>query len=382
MATPPIDAPVLYEIESDQITFAPPKFGKSRKCKIGDIIKKRDKIEIDSDSKNDRCTRLYSYKLVMEGVEKVHWETSDDDEEGNTNAASYVDDFKKNYGKNAKVDAYQLFTLANGDKKKIRFEMSNPRYNKRNDVLTYDITPKSKKQLAKITGLEGETLAAGNLYSTESTRWRPDWMPDGERRNLRFAGLKNADLRNANLRWATMIDSDLREADLSGADLTAATPFRARLDKANLSGSILNSTDFGEAVLNQADLSEVIGNKVNLRDADLKWGVNLTKADLTSARLNNADLKWDANLSEVILAKANLSEANLTDADLTDADLSEANLYKANLKYANLRGTDLTRANLDSANLKETKWGGTICPNGNMNVGTEPCSGDQLIPLA
>ena len=89
-----------------------------------DKIEKGDKIEIDRDNLNDRCKRKDSHKLVIEGVEKVHWETSDNDEEGNTNAASYVDDFKKNYGKNAKVDAYQTFTLANGDKEKIRFEMS------------------------------------------------------------------------------------------------------------------------------------------------------------------------------------------------------------------------------------------------------------------
>ena len=81
---------------------------------------------MQGDSSTIKQRKDGSYKLEMEGVEKVHWETSDDDEEGNTNAASYVDDFKKSYGKNAKVDAYQTFILANGDKEKIRFEMSNP----------------------------------------------------------------------------------------------------------------------------------------------------------------------------------------------------------------------------------------------------------------
>ena len=45
-------------------------------------------------------------------------------------------------------------------------------------MLTYDITPKNKKHLAKITGIEGEPQPR-RCVPNESTRWRPQWMPDG-----------------------------------------------------------------------------------------------------------------------------------------------------------------------------------------------------------
>ena len=307
--------------------------------------KKKGKIEIDRDKLNDR------YKLVMEGVKKVQWETRDGDEEGNTNAASYVDDYKKNYGKNAKVDAYQTFTLANGDKEKIRFEMSNPKYSKRNDVLTYDLTPKSKKQLAKITGLEGENLGEGALYSTESTRWTPDWMPYG-----RFMDLRGADLSYANLRGARMSGALLDNANLSHADLRGTHLDDARLKKARL-------------------------DNANLRDA------NLIKADLDTANLRHANL-FSARLYNARLWNANLSYANLFRVILKNTDLDNANLRFANVNFrgtfnSNFRNADLSGARgLNPKKVEFSRWENTICPDGSINIGTEICIGDQLIPLA
>ena len=66
MAKPPSDAPVLFDVQGDSSTIKQRKDG--------------------------------SYKLVVEGVEKVHWKTKGDDvEEGYRNAASYVKDFEKYY---------------------------------------------------------------------------------------------------------------------------------------------------------------------------------------------------------------------------------------------------------------------------------------------
>lgn len=244
MASPPSDAPVLFGIEFERSKFKLRKNG--------------------------------SFKLVLKGVEKLQWETNDDEEEeGKTNAARYVNNFKKYYGKNAEVDAYKLFALENRDMYKIKFMKSRPRYNKRNDVLTYDITPKNKKHLAKITGIEGEPQTKGVVYSNESTRWRPHWMPDGVGRNL-----SNADLSNADLRYADLNGADLSDADLSDADLIKATLSLAVLSNANLQNANLRGAKLVGAALSDADLSSA-----DLRDADLR-GANMWGAYLS----NNTEL--------------------------------------------------------------------------------------------
>ena len=52
----------------------------------------------------------------------------------------------------------------------------------------------------------------------------------GERANLRWADLQEADLRRANLRWADLREANLREANLRGADLREANLRGADLD--------------------------------------------------------------------------------------------------------------------------------------------------------
>ncbi|MCI9094025.1 MAG: pentapeptide repeat-containing protein [Coprobacillus sp.] len=101
--------------------------------------------------------------------------------------------------------------------------------------------------------------------------------PEGERANLRYANLSDADLSDANLRYANLSDA-------------------------------------------------------NLSDANLRYA-NLSDADLSDANLRYANLRY-ANLSDANLRYANLSDANLSDADLSGADLSGADLSGAkNVKY-------------------------------------------------
>jgi len=95
--------------------------------------------------------------------------------------------------------------------------------------------------------------------------------------NLRYADLRDANLRDANLRYADLRDADLRDA--------------------------------------------------NLRDANLRY------ADLRDANLRYANLQF-ANLQD-----ANLRYANLQFADLQDANLRYANLQFADLRDANLSNT-------------------------------------------
>ena len=188
---PPSDAPVLFDVQSESSTIKQGKDG--------------------------------SYKLVLEGVEKVHWETDDTEaEEAYYSAKKYAKNYGNYYGKDAEVNAYETFTLADGSKKKCKFTITDVKYNEESNKLVYDITPKNKKQAEKITGLEGETQAESAVYSTERTRWRPDWMPNGRRRDLVGADLSGADLSGARLGRADLRGADLWRARLSGADLNGA----------------------------------------------------------------------------------------------------------------------------------------------------------------
>ena len=74
MAKPPSDAPVLFDVECDSSTIKQRKDG--------------------------------SYKLVMEDVERVHWETDDAEaEDGYYNAKKYAKSYDNYYGEDAEVSA-------------------------------------------------------------------------------------------------------------------------------------------------------------------------------------------------------------------------------------------------------------------------------------
>ena len=243
MAKPPSDAPVLFDVECESSTIKQRKDG--------------------------------SYKLVMEDVERVHWET-DEAEDGYYNAKKYAKNYDMYYGEDAEVSAYETFSLADGSKEKCKFTITDVKYKKKSNKLVYDITPKNKKQADKITGIESETQTESAVYSTERTRWRPDWMPNGRRRNLSGADLRNADLSGADLRNADLSGANLRKADLSGADLSIADLRYAELGDADLSGANLFSARLRKADLSGADLSI----------ADLRYA-DLSGADLDSATWNN-----------------------------------------------------------------------------------------------
>ena len=74
-------------------------------------------------------------------------------------------------------------------------------------------------------------------------------------------------------------------------------------------------------------------------------------------------------------------ERNLIGADLRDADLSRADLRDADLTSADLRDAFLGRADLRGAlhlnstiGADQARWHRTTCPDGSMNIGTQPCS--------
>ena len=135
MAKPPSDAPVLFDIQSDSSIIKLLKDGR--------------------------------FKLVLEGVEKVHWKTRGDDvAEGYRNAASYAKDFEKYYHSDSAVDAYQTFTLADGRNEKFQFTINDVKYKQKSNKLVYHITLRNKKQDDMITGIQRESQVKSTVYST------------------------------------------------------------------------------------------------------------------------------------------------------------------------------------------------------------------------
>mgnify|MGYP007000359241 CR=1 len=82
--------------------------------------------------------------LVMENVERVHWEEEQvdeeeipDPEEGYYNAKKYAKNYDKYYGEDAVVSAYETFTLADGSKEKCKFTITDVKYNQKSNKLVY-----------------------------------------------------------------------------------------------------------------------------------------------------------------------------------------------------------------------------------------------------
>ena len=294
MAKPPANRPVLFNVESDSSSIKP--------------------------FKDD------NYKVLMDGVEKVDWVTDNCGggnwgcrgvaKSGHLSVEKYADNFKNYYGKDDIVEVRATKAFTSGwFRGKIKFTIFDCKYKKKDNQLIYKIRPVNKQHADRITDIKTQTLNESTVHSTQRTRWRPGWMPNGVRLNFRDTDLRDADLRGADLFQAFMEDADLRNADLRGA---------------------------------------TTGFDTNLRRADLR------------------------------------------DADLRGADLSDAFLKSADLRNADLEGvtfsssTNLTRADFEGARnfTPSTDWwdspffNNTICPDGSTTNGRQPCSGDQLIPLA
>ena len=362
MAKPPSDAPVLFDVQSESSTIKQRKDG--------------------------------SYKLVLKGVERVHWVTDNDDaKEGLINAKAYARNFDEYYGKNAEVSAYQTFTLADGLKGKRKFSISDAEYDQKSKTLVYDIKPKHnnktdkashRKQIDDITGNDDSRYGNNAVYSKERTRWRPEWMPNGRNRNLSGQDLRNADLRGANLTRANLKKADLRGANLERANLNDANLMFADLREASLSPTIHGRapTRWHRANFMYADL-----RRANMRGAQMERA-NLMFADLRGADLRQAPFDWGgrpgprtrlkyADLSMADFRGANLDRGHLFRSIFIGADFKKANLETAYINYGNFTYAQ----NLDISNARG--WArGNICPDGTMPPNNQICNSDQLIPPA
>ena len=120
----------------------------------------------------------------------------------------------------------------------------------------------------------------------------------------------------------------------------------------------------------------------NLSGVDLE-GVTLpqmtcTDGNCTStpANLNGADLSFVDFSYMNSTYPSDLSRTEMNGANLTNACLCGANAYKIKLNGANLTNADFTGVDLRNAELSGATWNNTICPDGNPNKGTLPCTGD------
>ncbi|WP_009475903.1 pentapeptide repeat-containing protein [Rhodococcus sp. JVH1] len=99
--------------------------------------------------------------------------------------------------------------------------------------------------------------------------------------------------------------------------------------------------------------------------------VDLSRADLSGARLYEADLRGvrflGADLSHAILLKARLDGAKLEDANLSDAKLNEARLDGASMMEVDLTGAHMRHVSLRGAELVRAKLVGAYMTGANLD---------------
>ena len=162
-------------------------------------------------------------------------------------------------------------------------------------------------------------------------------QPECNQNNYKEYYDENRHLRNCSLNGVNLDEVKwLRGVDLSKANLTGARLWSADLRYTNLSEANLRGADFSSANLQGSNLQ-----KADITDAVL-YGVNFQGARLYKAKLKGASL-----------SKADLRDAKLVDADLRNVNLIDANLQKADLRQANLQSSVLSKADLSDANLQQ-----------------------------
>ncbi|MFJ4687033.1 pentapeptide repeat-containing protein [Streptomyces sp. NPDC088789] len=156
---------------------------------------------------------------------------------------------------------------------------------------------------------------------------------------------QRAVLKGAKLSGMTLIHANLPRADLSGANLHGST-----LSGADLTGVKLTGARLSHAALRYTDMAGLTLTDVNMT------GTQLTGADLTGVTFHDTDLRFalldgteldGATLRGTDLSHANLKGASLRGADLRGADLSGVtNLTREQISSARIDGTTILPAGL------------------------------------
>jgi len=256
-----------------------------------------------------------SYRMVLEGVDEIDWFTDRPfRSEGLWKPQKLIRQWDNLFA-TSEPNAQASFKVGE-ERELVTFEMFKPKFNSKKQRLSFKIDAEiiNNRESDLVTGLKGKALNEVTLFIDDATIQATN-TPDC------FPNCQGENLVEASLN-----NIGLSEEKFDGSNLVLA----------NLS----------EAILSYSSLI----------------GAILTGANLDGANLQGADL-YGANLTGAMLAEANLQGANLTNANLT---------------YVNLTDADLTNANLTNANLTPAMWDQTICPDGTMNSGPEPCTAEQL----
>jgi hypothetical protein len=267
-----------------------------------------------------------SYRMVLKGVDEIDWFTDGPDRvEGTWKPQKLLRKWDKYF---ASSEPNAQATVEVGEQRELfTFEMFKPKM--KSGKIIFNVKPLSNSSEDKVTGLQGKDMSDISLFIDDAT---PGVLPC-------FPYCSGADLKGL---------------DMSGQDLVSdfsLTDFSPKVSPKGTIYSKLTSTNLEGAIIYEGNLSSA----------------NLTYANLNSANLNGA------NLTDSILYDAQLANAQLEGANLTGAYMYGANLYRANLTDANLSDAVLTGANLTDA-----VWGNTTCPDGTINIGTSPCTTEQL----
>lgn len=219
------------------------------------------------------------------------------------------------------------------------------------------------------TNCPGADLAGANLSGVD----------------LSFANLSGANLSDAELFGARFfsVSSDVTSSgtDFAGAIMTdadlngAALGFNVNLTNADLSGASLVGASFGTCFVAQGTPSlqgvvcfdptlsgtTLAGAKLNSATIDKLAGVNLTGADLSSAR-GPGCFTFDVIVGDGSTQTTECLGMDLSSADLTNANLSNAALANAFLTNATLTGATFTGTSLIPPNqtVSATSGAGTV----------------------
>ena len=178
---------------------------------------------------------------------------------------------------------------------------------------------------AEPLGIEQSELSQSNISAIVTQPLKPDELET---------------ILNDHRRWLDSEGRKGQKADLAYAMLKEADLYAACISGINLQGADLQGADLSEADLYEANL-----RGANMADAILEWA-SLDGAQLQRASLQGADLRW-ANLEGANMEGANLRFANLDGANIKGAKLTEADLYGTSLKNTDMQGAILTKVKLD-----------------------------------
>lgn len=180
----------------------------------------------------------------------------------------------------------------------------------------------------------------------------PQYLPAGERLDLRGVNLQTADLRGINL---------------IGMDLSGANMDEALLERAVLTGSWLEDASLVKCKFERAEMKEVSFVGSDLSGAILHFSIldhaRFDRARCIGMHLSESKLK-QASFIQATLVGAEMSYCQAIGTDFTDANLANATLNYVDLERANLTGIESRGANITNCEPH------IICRSGRFGEGT------------